>query len=341
MTIYTYPTLTTNVSDTFTDHVNRGSVNPGTDYTAAYGSAVYAVASGTVTDADNTNGGGGGRTIHIDHDDGSGSDYLHLSACQVPAGRWVAQGTQIGVSGASGNGSNWWYGPHLHISFRYNHAHGYGNSGNVDFDAVMSAQGPAPTPTPDPTGEDMSNIIHRPDGSLALAATDGSFTVLTDMDQVNSLIAAGVVPRDENQWVWLQDNLIWDKLQQVASRRSSTNNPTPAPPTSTRTSTSVSTAQWVIGGAGLLLILLALIAVPLIIANVPGAASTDLVSLEKFLIAGGLAFLGVAAGTITRTQVQAARHVAEGTPETPPTPIYRPGTQPTIGHENDREPAAA
>jgi hypothetical protein len=164
---YIYPTDTTNVSDSFQDHVNRGSVNPGTDYTAAYGSPVYAVASGTVTDASNSNGGGGGRTVHIDHDDGSGSDYLHLSQVTTGAGQWVDQGALLGYSGASGYGQDWYYGPHLHISFRYNHAHGYGNSGNVDFDAIMRSQ-PAPTPEP-PRKEDTDmRIISVPGGTIAL-----------------------------------------------------------------------------------------------------------------------------------------------------------------------------
>ena len=150
MTTYVYPCATTSVSDDFADHVARGSVNPGTDYTAGYGSSVVSVASGTVTDADNSPSGGGGRTVHVDHDDGSGADYLHLDQAVVGVGQRVSQGQLLAYSGASGNGSDWYYGPHLHISFRYNHAHGYGNSGNVDFDAIMRSQKPTPTPTPPP-----------------------------------------------------------------------------------------------------------------------------------------------------------------------------------------------
>jgi murein DD-endopeptidase len=152
MTNYTYPCAVKNVSDSFTDHVNRGSVNPGTDYTAAYGDAVSAVAAGVVTDASNSPSGGGGRTIHVDHDDGSGADYLHLSSLNIAAGARVSQGQLIARSGASGYGSDWYYGPHLHISFRYNHAHGYGNNGNVDFDAIMRSQKP-PTPPPPPPAQ--------------------------------------------------------------------------------------------------------------------------------------------------------------------------------------------
>lgn len=135
-----YPCDAHGVSDTFAIHVERGSVNPGTDYVAGYGSTVYAVATGTVTDADSSTGGSGGRTIHVDHDDGSGADYLHLSSVAVRVGQRVAQGNIIGRSGASGYGQEWYYGPHLHISYRRNHSHGYGNVGNLDFDALIRSQ---------------------------------------------------------------------------------------------------------------------------------------------------------------------------------------------------------
>lgn len=132
-----YPTDTTNVSDSFAVHVARGSPNPGTDYTAAYGSQVYSVAAGVVTDADPSTGGGGGRTVHIDHDDGSGADYLHLSTIECTVGQHVEQGAHIAHSGASGFDEEYYYGAHLHISYRLNHSHGYVNDGNIDFDALI------------------------------------------------------------------------------------------------------------------------------------------------------------------------------------------------------------
>jgi murein DD-endopeptidase MepM/ murein hydrolase activator NlpD len=140
MTNYSYPTDVHTVTDTFQDHVNRGSVNPGTDYAVAMHSPVHSVAAGIVTDADSTYNGSGGRVVHVDHDDGSGVDYLHLSLISVNVGERVSQGSLIGLSGASGYGSDNYYGPHLHISFRYNHSHGYSNVGNVDFDALMKSQ---------------------------------------------------------------------------------------------------------------------------------------------------------------------------------------------------------
>jgi murein DD-endopeptidase MepM/ murein hydrolase activator NlpD len=134
-----YPTENHNVSDSFAVHVQRGSPNPGTDYTAAYGSQVVSVAAGVVTDADPSTDGGGGRTVHVDHTDGSGADYLHLSTIECAVGQNVAQGEKIAHSGASGFGEEYGYGAHLHISYRNNHSHGYGNVGNIDFDALIKS----------------------------------------------------------------------------------------------------------------------------------------------------------------------------------------------------------
>lgn len=137
-----FPCAEHRVSDTFQDHVNRGSVNPGTDYIAAWGSQVWSVADGIVTDGNNADiSGSGGRVMHIDHDDGSGADYLHLSSIDIAVGTHVLQGAPIAHSGASGFGSEHYYGAHLHISYRPNHNHGYGGTGNIDFDAKVRAEG--------------------------------------------------------------------------------------------------------------------------------------------------------------------------------------------------------
>lgn len=169
MTNYIYPTAVHTVSDSFADHVARTptSVNPGTDYEAPTGSDVWAVAAGVVTDADGNPDGSGGRTVHIDHDDGTGTDYLHLNALGVSVGQRVVQGQRIGFSGASGNGSNTYYGPHLHISFRRNHSHGYWNDHNEDFDAIVRSQTSTPagggsTPIPTPKEFDMPAVaLHQ------------------------------------------------------------------------------------------------------------------------------------------------------------------------------------
>jgi murein DD-endopeptidase MepM/ murein hydrolase activator NlpD len=135
-----YPTTTHDVSDTFLIHQQRNSPNPGTDYTAPFGSKVYSVADGVVTDAQPNYAGGGGMTIHIDNNDGSGADYLHLHHQEVAGGYTVSQGQLIGESGGSGFGNEHYYGAHLHISYRHNHSHGYYDNGNVDFDAIVRAE---------------------------------------------------------------------------------------------------------------------------------------------------------------------------------------------------------
>jgi murein DD-endopeptidase MepM/ murein hydrolase activator NlpD len=136
-----YPTNTTNVSDSFADHVARGSVNPGTDYTASYGSPVWAVADGTITDVTNTYSGSGGRMIHIDHTAlTTGSDYLHLSdTLGAVVGTAVHQGDLIAYSGASGYGSLTYYGAHLHISYRKILGYPYQDMDNIDFDAYIKS----------------------------------------------------------------------------------------------------------------------------------------------------------------------------------------------------------
>lgn len=136
-----YPTVVHSVSDSFNDHVARGSVNPGTDYTDPLGDDVHAVAAGVITDVTTTFGGSGGKMVHIDHTAlGTGSDYLHLSDnSTVTVGQTVAQGDVIAKSGGSGNGSMTGYGYHLHISYRTVLGHAYTNTNNIDFDAYIKS----------------------------------------------------------------------------------------------------------------------------------------------------------------------------------------------------------
>lgn len=166
---YIYPTTTTNVSDDLAAHIARGSVNPGTDYTCGYGSRVVSVAAGTVTDADGNPGGSGGRMVHVDHVDGTGADYLHLSALSVSAGDRVTQGQLLGYSGASGYGDNWYYGPHLHLSFRRRHGAAYTGAGNIDFDALMTstttARSDRSTTIPNDREDDMMKYQIGPDST--------------------------------------------------------------------------------------------------------------------------------------------------------------------------------
>jgi len=84
----------------------------GIDFHAASGTAVHAVGAGTVVEAGW--GGAYGNNIVIKMNDGTYTQYGHLSSIGVSVGQTVAPGAQIGLSGATGNVT----GPHLHFEAR-------------------------------------------------------------------------------------------------------------------------------------------------------------------------------------------------------------------------------
>ena len=84
----------------------------GIDFHASTGTAVHAVGSGTVVEAGW--GGAYGNNIVIKMNDGSYTQYGHLSSIGVSVGQTVTPGQQIGLSGATGNVT----GPHLHFEAR-------------------------------------------------------------------------------------------------------------------------------------------------------------------------------------------------------------------------------
>ena len=86
----------------------------GIDLVAAMGTAVRAMASGTVTVINDRNG--YGLHVIIDHGNGISTLYGHLSASAVVTGEDVVSGEVIGAVGTSGNST----GPHLHFEIRRN-----------------------------------------------------------------------------------------------------------------------------------------------------------------------------------------------------------------------------
>jgi murein DD-endopeptidase MepM/ murein hydrolase activator NlpD len=94
--------------------LNYTRAHNGVDYSAPPGAPVVAVASGVVTFAGWTNG--GGRTVKVRHASGYESEYLHLSAITVRGGARVGQGESVGRVGATGLAT----GPHLHYGLRRN-----------------------------------------------------------------------------------------------------------------------------------------------------------------------------------------------------------------------------
>lgn len=200
MGAYQYPTRYRKVSagGSFQNHKDRRppSPNPGSDYPCPMGTPVYAVHPGVVVGivdpSDPRDMGGGGRMVYVDHDDGTGVDFLHLSKINDGAGIGnakpikirgrVGYDTLVGLSGASGTGSDTFYDPHLHVSWRMTHGHHATNYKNRDFDAMMKA-GTAGDgdiiPIPIKQGDDGMLFVRRGDGNWALY--DG--LVWTDLSQ--------------------------------------------------------------------------------------------------------------------------------------------------------------
>jgi murein DD-endopeptidase MepM/ murein hydrolase activator NlpD len=90
----------------------------GVDFVAPSGTTVKAVGPGTVVSAGWS--GSYGNEVVIQHDDGSYSQYAHLSSLSVASGQSVSGGQQIGLSGSTGNSS----GPHLHFEIRTGPSYG-------------------------------------------------------------------------------------------------------------------------------------------------------------------------------------------------------------------------
>jgi murein DD-endopeptidase MepM/ murein hydrolase activator NlpD len=88
----------------------------GVDYGAPTGSSVVAVAAGVVVSASFS--GAGGNMVHLKHQDGFETYYLHLSAYGpgIHAGTRVAQGQLIGRVGMTGSAT----GPHLDYRLKRN-----------------------------------------------------------------------------------------------------------------------------------------------------------------------------------------------------------------------------
>lgn len=84
----------------------------GVDFRAASGSTVVAVGAGTVVEAGW--GGAYGNNIVLRMNDGTYTQYGHLSSLAVSVGQQVMAGQKIGLSGSTGNST----GPHLHFEAR-------------------------------------------------------------------------------------------------------------------------------------------------------------------------------------------------------------------------------
>ncbi|ASQ97373.1 M23 family metallopeptidase [Streptomyces sp. 11-1-2] len=84
----------------------------GIDFHASSGTSVHSVGMGEIVEAGW--GGSYGNNVVIKMNDGTYTQYGHLSSISVSVGQKVTPGQQIGLSGATGNVT----GPHLHFEAR-------------------------------------------------------------------------------------------------------------------------------------------------------------------------------------------------------------------------------
>ena len=102
------------VSCNFGDSDPGGRPHYAMDCAIAYGTPIYACASGTVVTASSHSS--YGNYVVIDHGGGIATLYAHCSGLAVSAGQSVQQGQVIGYVGSTGYST----GNHLHLEFRVN-----------------------------------------------------------------------------------------------------------------------------------------------------------------------------------------------------------------------------
>ncbi|MET4921943.1 M23 family metallopeptidase [Streptomyces sp. PSRA5] len=103
----------------------------GVDFRAASGTSVVAVGAGTVVEAGW--GGAYGNNVVIRMNDGTYTQYGHLSSIGVSVGQSVTPGARIALSGSTGNST----GPHLHFEARTSAEYG----SDIDPVAYLRAHG--------------------------------------------------------------------------------------------------------------------------------------------------------------------------------------------------------
>jgi len=89
---------------------SRRQFHKGVDIGAPRGTPVRVAAAGEVKRAGVR--GGYGKSVQVDHGDGTVTMYNHLSAIHVREGQQLASGQQLGAVGSTGKST----GPHLHYS---------------------------------------------------------------------------------------------------------------------------------------------------------------------------------------------------------------------------------
>ena len=93
----------------------EGKMHWGVDMAAVTGTPIYATRSGIITAAAFQDG-GAGYYVKINHGDGYGSIYMHMTHYIVSVGDYVSAGQIIGYVGSTGGST----GPHLHFGISKN-----------------------------------------------------------------------------------------------------------------------------------------------------------------------------------------------------------------------------
>ena len=154
---YHLPSSSTRVTSSFQDHNDRNppSVQPGTDYGVNKGSACYAPSAGKVLEISTSTGpsnDGQGRYVSIMFDDGHEGRALHMDRVDVKVGQRVTRGQKIGLTGASGYGSDYYYGPHVHQTLWKG---GSWSTPELDFELYVGESAPTPS---EPEEDEMAAL---------------------------------------------------------------------------------------------------------------------------------------------------------------------------------------
>jgi murein DD-endopeptidase MepM/ murein hydrolase activator NlpD len=92
--------------------------HPGIDIANSYGTAIYAIDSGTVEVAGWY--GWAGNAVVVDHGNGYESLYAHMQSVNVGVGQSIQRGQILGTIGCSRGAGGRCTGPHLHLETYYN-----------------------------------------------------------------------------------------------------------------------------------------------------------------------------------------------------------------------------
>ena len=189
---------------------NPPSSEPGTDIACAYGTVIWAPYPGTVIEIKTSNSGGMGRFVALQLDDGRTTRAIHMSAVFVGVGQRVDKWTHLGLSGASGYGSDWYYGPHVHQTLWPGC---YWCDATIDF---MLYVGPDPEPEPEPTPrrkweETMVYAAYRDDnGTIAIQHYPrGRIMQLGDPNEWAAIHAATGAGYHQVSNQYLADKMAW------------------------------------------------------------------------------------------------------------------------------------